>query len=250
MPVSLLPREALIKTGDVDHAAWNYDGVLGFVSRRRFALVRSLLPKRRVAKLLEVGYGSGVFFPELNKHAEHLFGADIHTAPDEVNAVLAARGIRAQLVTAPAEALPFADDTFDIVVAVSTFEFVADARRAINELARVLTPAGRIIIVTPSQSPLLDLGLRLFTGESAAADFGDRRRLIVPTVTREMRLDRSAWFPAPFPLPVYRALRLVKRSPAARGTELTLGPNSGSISEPKQDPAVLTGCPSGDPVLL
>ena len=119
MPIALLPREALIKTGDVDHAAWNYDGLLGFVSRRRFELVRSLLPKRRVPKLLEVGYGSGVFFPELSKHAEQVYGADIHERPADVSAVLAKAGITVNLVTAPAEALPFADGTFDVVVAVS-----------------------------------------------------------------------------------------------------------------------------------
>jgi ubiquinone/menaquinone biosynthesis C-methylase UbiE len=214
MAISLLPREALLKTGDVDHAAWNYDGLLGFVSRRRFALVRRLLPKGRVHRLLEVGYGSGVFFPELAKHADELYGADIHHRPADVTAVLAKTGIAANLVTAPAEALPFADETFDVVIAVSTFEFVTDARRAINELARVLTPGGRIIVVTPGQSPLLDLALRVFTGESAEKDFGDRRKLVVPTLTSEMRHDRSAYFPMPFPIPIYRALRLAKRAPS------------------------------------
>ena len=133
MSIALFPRESLLKTGDVDHAAWNYDGLLGFVSRRRFALVRSLLPKRRIGKLLEVGYGSGVFFPELAKHAAELYGADIHDRPADVTAVLAKAGIPVQLVTAPAEALPYADATFDVVIAVSTFEFVTDAKQAINE---------------------------------------------------------------------------------------------------------------------
>ncbi len=211
LTLHLLPREALVKTGDVDHAAWNYDGLLGYVSRQRFNLVHSLLPKRRVAKLLEVGYGSGVFMPELARSADELYGADIHAHPSEVTAVLAGAGITAQLVTAPAEDLPFVDGTFDIVVAVSTFEFVTDAGRAIRELARVLKPDGRIIVVTPGQSPLLDIALRVFTGESAEADFGDRRKLVVPTVTTELRHERSAYFPAPFPVPVYRAMRLAKR---------------------------------------
>jgi ubiquinone/menaquinone biosynthesis C-methylase UbiE len=211
MSIALLPREALLKTGDVDHAAWNYDGILGFVSRQRFGLVRSLLPKRRVRKLLEVGYGSGVFFPELAKYADELHGADIHDRPADVTAVLAKAGIPVQLVTAPAEKLPYQAASFDVVIAVSTFEFVSDARKAINELARVLRADGRVIVVTPGRSPILDLGLRLLTGESAADDFGDRRKLVVPTLTTEMQLDRSAYFPAPFPVPVYRALRLKKR---------------------------------------
>jgi ubiquinone/menaquinone biosynthesis C-methylase UbiE len=129
-----------------------------------------------------------------------------------VTAVLAKAGIPAELLTASAEALPYPDGTFDVVVAVSTFEFVPNVRKGINELARVLAPGGRIIVVTPGQSPILDLALRLFTGESAANDFGDRRKLIVPTLTTEMRVERSAYFPFRFPFPVYRALRLVKRN--------------------------------------
>jgi hypothetical protein len=72
MSIALLPREALLKTGNVDHAAWNYDGLLGYVSRRRFELVRTLLPKRGVRKLLEVGYGSGVLFAGLSKNAQEV----------------------------------------------------------------------------------------------------------------------------------------------------------------------------------
>jgi ubiquinone/menaquinone biosynthesis C-methylase UbiE len=220
MAVSLLPREALLKTGDVDHAAWNYDGILGYVSRRRFALVRSLLPVRRVGKLLEVGYGSGVFFPELAKHAQRLYGADIHDRPADVAAVLARNGVLADLVTASADALPYPDALFELVVAVSTFEFVPDARKAIVELRRVLAPGGKIIVVTPGRSPVLDLALRVFTGESAEKDFGDRRALIVPALTTEMQVERSAAFPRFSPIPVYRALRLMKRkgrSPKDRG---------------------------------
>ncbi|MGD0475473.1 MAG: class I SAM-dependent methyltransferase [Candidatus Velthaea sp.] len=210
MTISLLPRQALLKTGDVDHAAWNYDGLLGYVSRQRFALVRSLLSERRAGKLLEVGYGSGVFFPELAKHADQLYGADIHQQTAEVTAVLAQAGVDAQLVTASAEALPFPDAMFDAIVAVSAFEFFPDAGRAINELARVLAPGGRIIVVTPGRSPLLDLALRIFTGESAAKDFGDRRERIVPTLTRAMRHLRSIFFPFRFGVPIYRALLLTK----------------------------------------
>ncbi len=212
MTISLLPRAALLNTGDVDHAVWNYDGLLGFVSRRRFALVRALLPRRRVGKLLEVGYGSGVFFPELAKHAERLYGADVHDRAADVTSVLAQAGIPVQLVTAPAEALPYADDTFDVVVAVSAVEFFTDARRAITELARVLAPDGRIIVVTPGKNPLLDVALRVFTGESAEKDFGDRRKRVVPTLPSELRHERSAYFPLLFPIPVYHALRLAKRT--------------------------------------
>ncbi|GAC1301775.1 MAG: hypothetical protein NVSMB19_10280 [Vulcanimicrobiaceae bacterium] len=214
-PVRLLPREELLKTGDVDHAAWNYTGILGFVSRQRFELVSGLLPQR-VGTLLEIGYGSGIFMPELARRAEHLFGVDVHDRAAEAMAVLQRNGVAATLSQATAEALPFPDASFDAVVVVSTFEFVADIERAARELGRVLRPGGTAVVVTPVDHPLLDLALRIATGESAKKDFGDRRKRIVPTLVRELRHERSAWFPSASPLPVYRALRLTTASPAQR----------------------------------
>jgi ubiquinone/menaquinone biosynthesis C-methylase UbiE len=212
MPLELLPPEALVRTSEIDHAAWNFEGILGYVSRQRFALVTSLLPRTPVPRLIEIGYGSGVFFPELSKHAAELFGADVHAHYDDVRESLGRAGVAATLVQAPAEALPFDDGFFDVAVAVSTFEFVTDPAKAILEIARVLKPDGYAIVVTPGDNPLLDVALRIFTGESAEKDFGKRRSLIVPALLREMKHDRSKWFPAPWPVPVYRALQLSRRS--------------------------------------
>ncbi len=211
MELRLLPRDRLVKTGEVDHADWNYRGLLGFVSRQRFRLVVGLLPERRVPKLLEVGYGSGVFLPELARHAGQVYAADVHEHAIDVTLALDRAGTYATLVEAPVEKLPFAAETFDVVVAVSTFEFVTDAATAIDEIARVLRPDGCAIVVTPGASPVLDLALRVATGESAKRDFGDRRGAVVSTLTTRMKLDRMAVFPRQTGFAVYRALRLVKR---------------------------------------
>src|SRR5690606_26267525 len=73
----LLPRGALVKTGTVDHADWNYRPVLGPISRIRFKLALALLPSPS-RRLLEVGYGSGIFMPELARTCEVLYGLDTH----------------------------------------------------------------------------------------------------------------------------------------------------------------------------
>ena len=51
-----LPLEALIKTGPVDHADWNYKPLLGWIQRERFQLAQTLLPRKPVPRLLEIGY--------------------------------------------------------------------------------------------------------------------------------------------------------------------------------------------------
>jgi hypothetical protein len=48
----LLPRERLIKTSKFDHADWNFIPVLGFLQRKRFRLAVSLLPPKRLPRML------------------------------------------------------------------------------------------------------------------------------------------------------------------------------------------------------
>jgi SAM-dependent methyltransferase len=52
-----------------------------------------------------------------------------------------------RLVEAPAEALPFADDTFDTGVATLVLCTVPDPAAAVAELARVLKPGGRLLFI-------------------------------------------------------------------------------------------------------
>jgi len=53
----------------------------------------------------------------------------------------------ARLVTAPAEAIPFEEDTFDVGVATLVLCTVPDPVAAIVELARVLKPGGRLLFI-------------------------------------------------------------------------------------------------------
>jgi ubiquinone/menaquinone biosynthesis C-methylase UbiE len=184
--VHLLPREALVRTGPVDHADWNYRPVLGRVQRLRFGLVKSLLGSTRYPRLLEIGYGSGVFMPELRQHCQELFGLDPHASNREVEAVLARHGIAAELHSGSAEQLPFPTGSLDCAVSVSAIEYVPDIERACAELTRVLRPGGHLIVVTPGRSPLWDLALKVTTGESAS-QYADRRERLLPALRRHFR---------------------------------------------------------------
>jgi SAM-dependent methyltransferase len=53
----------------------------------------------------------------------------------------------ARLVAAPAEAIPFPEDTFDTAVATLVLCTVPDPIAAIAELARVLKPGGRLLFI-------------------------------------------------------------------------------------------------------
>jgi ubiquinone/menaquinone biosynthesis C-methylase UbiE len=209
--MNLLWRDRLIKTGPVDYADWNYRPILGNIQRLRFSLALSLLPVYS-NRLLEIGYGSGVFMPSLSPIADQLYGIDVHDKSDRVSAALAATGVNAKLAQAKAEGLPFKDATFDAVVAISSLEFISDLNRACLEICRILTPKGSLVIVTPGQSALVDIGLKILTGNSAKRDFGGRREAIIPTLLTYFELDKKRVAPPGVGafLPLYYALRLKK----------------------------------------
>jgi SAM-dependent methyltransferase len=214
--VRLLPPEALIKSGAVDHADWNFKPLLGWIQQVRFRLVTSLLPRTRVPRMLEIGYGSGIFMPQLATHCQELYGIDIHRFHDEVARTLAGYGVRANLFACGAEAMPFQDRLFDLVVAVSSLEFVSDLDAAALEMSRVLKPDGVLVMVTPGHSPLLDFGLKVLTGESAEKDYGGRRERLLPGLQRYFAIERRRSFPiSSSSKGLYAAFRLRKHPTGA-----------------------------------
>jgi len=190
----LLPREALLKTGELDQADWNYRPLLGSIERARFRLVASLLDGSHYPRLLEAGYGSGIFLPHLRRHCDELWGIDVHPHPEQVETVLSGHGIEAHLHSGSLAALPFDDGTFDCIVCVSCVEFIDDLDAACQEMKRVLSKQGRVIVVTPGQSGLLDRGLELITGRSAETDFGERRRLVSKRLMQNFELRARKTF--------------------------------------------------------
>jgi SAM-dependent methyltransferase len=67
---------------------------------------------------------------------------------------LAEAGVECPLICACAEALPFADASFDRAVADSALEHLRDQPQALAELHRVLRPQGRLFVATPNRFSL------------------------------------------------------------------------------------------------
>ncbi len=207
----LLPQPELVRTNPVDHADWNYRPLLGSIQRWRFRLIMRLLEGIKSDSLLEIGYGSGVFMPELARHSRTLAGIDPHPCHAEVAAVLARHGVQADLRSASAEVIPFPDASFDCIVSVSALEYIPDIDVGCREMLRVLRPGGWLIAVTPGFSPLVDFGLRVMTGERAS-QYGSRRERLLPALHAHFTLDKRLQIP-PLGgryLRLYSALRMRK----------------------------------------
>jgi ubiquinone/menaquinone biosynthesis C-methylase UbiE len=160
----------------------------------RFRIVRKLLADARSGRLLEIGYGSGVFMPELAGHCTELHGIDPHPHRTAVERNLAGQGIQATLAQGTVESLPYEDDYFDCAVTISTLEYVPDIESACREIRRVLKPTGVLAVVTPGATKLWDLALRLSTGESPS-QYADRRQRLQPELRRQFNLVREVRVP-------------------------------------------------------
>ena len=57
-----------------------------------------------------------------------------------------ASGVTVDLLQGDMRTLPFADGSFDVVLATTVLCFVDDTPRAVEEMVRVLRPGGRLVI--------------------------------------------------------------------------------------------------------
>ena len=133
------------------YARWApvYDLVFGPVFRQgRSAAVRAA--ERVGGRILEVGVGTGISLPGYAS-TSRVTGVDI-SEPMLEKARARVRRFGLSNVEAigvdDAEALSFADASFDVVVAQYVVSAVPNPGRALDEFARVCRPGGEIVITT------------------------------------------------------------------------------------------------------
>jgi 2-polyprenyl-3-methyl-5-hydroxy-6-metoxy-1,4-benzoquinol methylase len=130
-----------------------YDGVYddpaaGRLVRARLEAALSFLPADP-GTALDVGMGGGRLVEALESRAWHVSGTDASAAMVEL--ARARVPSRADALTqAPIEELPFADASFDAVIALGVLEYSADVGEALRGLARLARPGGTVVVSYPN----------------------------------------------------------------------------------------------------
>jgi ubiquinone/menaquinone biosynthesis C-methylase UbiE len=113
---------------------------------------RPLGPSDRV---LEVGCGTAALAAVVARRDSSVVASDV-----SMRWLVLARKrmeeleVDVELACCGAEALPFADEAFDVVIAGDVVEHVADQRLFVRECARVLMPGGMLFLATPNRYSL------------------------------------------------------------------------------------------------
>ncbi len=125
-----------------------YDPFLAWGERAGMGALRRDVLTAASGEVLEIGAGTGLNLGAYPGSVQSLTLAD--PEPSMVKRLekqAAAAPVPATVVTAPAEALPFADDSFDTVVSTLVLCTVEDVDRALAEVRRVLRPGGRLALI-------------------------------------------------------------------------------------------------------
>ena len=157
MKLFLPPKKLLTKTDAGDPLAFHYLPLIGYVFKKRLINTLELLSSG-YNNLLEIGFGSGILIPELSKRSKNIFGVDIHERIWNVEEMLKKMEIKAELKKGSVLNLPYNDQFFDGVVAVSIFEHILpkDLGQAFSEVKRVMAKGGRAVISFPVRNIITD----------------------------------------------------------------------------------------------
>jgi 2-polyprenyl-3-methyl-5-hydroxy-6-metoxy-1,4-benzoquinol methylase len=112
-------------------------------SKLVFELAGPLSGKR----VLDVGTGDGVYALEAALRQAHAVGVDASPAMLSAASQRAReRRIHVEFREGQAQQLPFENECFDVVLAVTVLCFVPDPKQAVREVSRVLVPGGRLVL--------------------------------------------------------------------------------------------------------
>lgn len=150
------------------------------VDRKYERVLELLAPHLPCDRFLDAGCGDGRHLAAVGARAARATGTDISERILETARATARRaGVEPELVRANLEALPFPDASFDLVLSTQVIEHLLDPAAGVRELARVLAPAGTLVLTTDNRRNLVSRTLNApRAGAVALLGLRGRRRKV------------------------------------------------------------------------
>ncbi|MFH1727655.1 MAG: class I SAM-dependent methyltransferase [Pseudomonadota bacterium] len=209
----LLPdRKNIKKTNTEDPIDYYYWPFIGYVYKKRLINTLKLMGSKRWKRLVEIGYGSGLLFPELAIRSNILFGIDTHKNLDYVYQMTMKEKIDVNLTIGNVLDLKFDKLFFDCIVSVSLLEHIENLDKAFDELGRVLSPEGRLFISFPVKNKITNLFYKLMNYDPDEIHPSSHTDIIAACKKKFMIEDKII-FPKNVPLDyaLYVSLRCSKK---------------------------------------
>jgi SAM-dependent methyltransferase len=144
---------------DNEHKQWHSDkaadrGEPSYVWRdgqkRRMRMIEAAAGNRMEGVILEDGCGVGSYLNRMSEKAKYTIGIEIEFERGKI-ALSDGNPEQMSVVNSCGEFLPFASDSFDLVLSHEVIEHVDDDRKCIEGMIRCLKPGGRLTLFCPNR---------------------------------------------------------------------------------------------------
>jgi len=159
--LKLLPASQYKGVNQYDPIKYYYWPIFGRMYRQRVEL--ALGECTGGDRILEVGFGTGLAFPNLHDMYKEIHGIDLTADIHAVKSVFEPTGIPLFLEKGDVMNMPYPDHFFDTVMLVSILEHLkpVELKQAFAEVNRVLKPGGQMVYGTPVEKPFMVFMFRL-----------------------------------------------------------------------------------------
>jgi ubiquinone/menaquinone biosynthesis C-methylase UbiE len=115
-------------------------------------------------RVVEIGFGSGATFLNLNEFYGQICGLDLSAPAANVRDVFRSHGVETLLLNGDVLHMPYRDNSFDTVLAISIFEHLTpgEVSEALRDVRRVLKPGGQLVYGVPVRSRLMTCAFIVF----------------------------------------------------------------------------------------
>jgi ubiquinone/menaquinone biosynthesis C-methylase UbiE len=140
-------NEAMVERYDIERYYERSHPLVRRLERQRLDVLVAMAAAKPGDRVLEVGCGAG----HVLERFEGVMRTGIDLSAGMLTRIRRRLGDAVTLARGSADALPFADGAFDVVVCTEVLEHVPDPAGVVAELMRVAGPAGRVVVSIPNE---------------------------------------------------------------------------------------------------